>query len=65
MELENFIKKYRWTPEFVALFRDCQTPDLLHSDRWSMVYDYADLYCPEYKAIVTEITTYIESIIKE
>lgn len=58
----QFVLEHNDDVEFMAFLADIRNrEDLIHSDRWSLIYDYLDEHYPQATgAIVTGLSYYVE-----
>ena len=62
LEAKNFLAIYKFHPVVEQVLKEASNPSLIHSDRWSIIYDMIDEAFPEYKnsKVVTGLTYLVE-----
>ena len=58
----NFLEKHKDDKELHQLLMNLRSPYYIHSERWSVIYDYIDEHYPTHIIgdLVTGLTYYIE-----
>ena len=61
IEVKEFLDKHRYNIELMSFIANLRNRVMMHSDRWSMVYDFLQEFDPEATGtIVTSLTYWIE-----
>lgn len=57
----QFIVEHNSDIDFIGFLEKMKDPNLMHSDRWSLIYDYmAEHYPSETGSLITGLAYYIE-----
>lgn len=62
LEAQDFLAKYKFYPVVEQVLDEVSSPQYIHSDRWSIIYDMIESAFPEYlnTGVVTGLTYLVE-----
>lgn len=57
----QFVVDHNYDANFLAMLEECRDPKYMHSDRWSMIYDYcAENYPGATGTLITGLSYWVE-----